>query len=178
MSRIGRMPIPLPPKVKAAIEGKKVRVEGPKGHLDYELPPPIEARVEGDRILVARQSDEPKVRALHGLSRSLIFNMVKGVSEGYVKRLEIHGVGYRASVQDRTVTMLLGFSRPVEYQLPEGVNVHVEGNTKIIVEGIDKQAVGQVAADLRSFYPPEPYKGKGVRYADEQVTRKEGKSVQ
>jgi len=179
MSRIGRLPIPIPEKVKVTIEGKKVTVEGPKGSLSWDLPDGIEAKVEDGKIRVTRQGDEKQLKALHGLSRALINNMVIGVTQGYEKRLEIVGVGYRASVQGRTVTMNLGFSHPVVYTLPEGITARVEGNNNIIViQGIDKQKVGQAAAELRSFCPPEPYKGKGIRYVGEQIIRKMGKASQ
>jgi large subunit ribosomal protein L6 len=178
MSRIGKLPVPIPDKVKAALKGRTIHVEGPKGKLDFEVPGRIEVRIDDGRVLVTRADDQPQTRALHGLSRALINNMVKGVSDGYVKRLEIHGVGFKAAVSGGKVTMHLGYAHPIEYSIPAGVSVKVEDNTKIIVEGADKQAVGQVAAELRSYYPPEPYKGKGVRYADERVVRKEGKKVQ
>ncbi|RME96542.1 MAG: 50S ribosomal protein L6 [Verrucomicrobia bacterium] len=178
MSRIGRLPIPLPQGVKVEIQDRQVAVQGAKGRLQFDLPEGIEARVEDDRLVVRRADDTSKLKALHGLSRSILNNMVQGVSQGYVKRLEIHGVGFRAAVNGQEVTMQLGYSHEIKYRVPEGVTVKVEDQTKLTVEGPDKQKVGQVAADLRSFYPPEPYKGKGVRYADEQILRKEGKKVQ
>ncbi len=178
MSRIGRQPIIVPPKVKVEIKGQAVFVEGPKGKLSFDLPRRTGATIEKGQLLVSRQSEEAPVRALHGLSRAILNNMVKGVAEGYVKKLEIQGVGFKASVTGKTVNMVLGYSHPINYELPPQVKVTVEENTKITVEGPDKQAVGQVASDLRSFYPPEPYKGKGVRYVGERVIRKEGKTVQ
>lgn len=178
MSRIGRQPITVPPNVKVAIQGQSVSIEGPKGKLQHTLPRRTTAKLENRELIVSRQGDEPDARALHGLSRALLFNMVKGVSEGYLKKLEIQGVGFKAAVQGRKVNLTLGYSHPIVYDIPEQVQVTVEENTRLTVEGPDKQAVGQVAADLRAFYPPEPYKGKGVRYVGERVIRKEGKTVQ
>lgn len=168
----------IPPKVKVDIQGQKVRVQGPKGQLDWELPAATSAVLEGDKIIVRRSGEDSHSKALHGLSRALINNMVKGVTEGFVKKLEIQGVGFKAEVKDNVVTMTLGFSHPVKYPVPPQIKVTVEENTKITVEGPDKRLVGQVASDLRAFYPPEPYKGKGVRYVGERVIRKEGKTVQ
>jgi large subunit ribosomal protein L6 len=178
MSRIGKQPIGIPPKVKVDIKGNRVFVEGPKGKLDWELPKRTSIKVEGDKVLVSRAGDDAKAKALHGLSRALVNNMVKGVSEGFVKKLEIQGVGFKASVQGNAVTMNLGYSHPINYPIPAQIKVTVEENTKLTIEGPDKQVVGEVAAELRNFYPPEPYKGKGVRYAGEHVKRKEGKTVQ
>jgi len=178
MSRIGKQPIAIPPKVKVEVKGQKVSVEGPKGKLQFDLPRHTSLKVEGGNVLVSRQGDDAKARALHGLSRALVNNMVKGVSEGFVKKLEIQGVGFKAAVQGKTVNMTLGYSHPINYPIPDQIKVVVEENTKITIEGPDKQVVGQVASELRSFYPPEPYKGKGVRYAGEHVQRKEGKTVQ
>jgi large subunit ribosomal protein L6 len=178
MSRIGKQPVVIPAKVKVEIKGQKIHVEGPKGKLALDLPPRTGAKIEGTQVLVSRQGDDAQARALHGLSRALINNMVKGVSDGFVKKLEINGVGFKAAVTGKAVTMNLGYSHPIHYELPDQVKVTVEDNTKITVEGPDKQLVGKVAAELRSFYPPEPYKGKGVKYADEHVERKEGKTVQ
>ena len=178
MSRIGKQPIAIPPKVKVEVKGQKVHVEGPKGKLQFDLPRHTSLKVDGGNVLVSRQGDDAQTRALHGLSRALVNNMVKGVSEGFVKKLEIQGVGFKAAVQGKVVNMTLGFSHPINYPIPDQIKVVVEENTKITIEGPDKQVVGQVAAELRSFYPPEPYKGKGVRYAGEHVQRKEGKTVQ
>ncbi|HEY9174465.1 MAG TPA: 50S ribosomal protein L6 [Verrucomicrobiae bacterium] len=178
MSRIGKQPITIPPKVKVELKGRRVFVEGPKGKLDLELPRRTALKVDGGRVLLSREGEDAEAKALHGLSRALVNNMVKGVAEGFVKKLEIHGVGFKAAVQGSTITLSLGYSHPIIYQLPEQVKVVVEDNTKITVEGPDRQRVGQVAAELRSFYPPEPYKGKGVRYAGERIIRKEGKTVQ
>jgi large subunit ribosomal protein L6 len=178
MSRIGKQPIAIPPKVKVDIKGQKVSVEGPKGKLQFDLPHHTSLKVEGGNVLVSRSSDDAQARALHGLSRALVNNMVKGVSEGFVKKLEIQGVGFKAAVQGKTVNMTLGYSHQINYPIPDQIKVVVEENTKITIEGPDKQVVGQVASELRSYYPPEPYKGKGVRYVGEHVTRKEGKTVQ
>jgi len=178
MSRIGKQPIAIPPKVKVEVKGQKVSVEGPKGKLNFDLPRHTSLKVENGNVLVSRQGDDAQARALHGLSRALVNNMVKGVSEGFVKKLEIQGVGFKAAVQGKVVNMTLGYSHPINYPIPDQIKVVVEENTKITIEGPDKQVVGQVASELRSFYPPEPYKGKGVRYVGEHVQRKEGKTVQ
>jgi large subunit ribosomal protein L6 len=160
------------------IKGQKVFVEGPKGKLDFELPARTSAKLEGANLLVSRQGDDAEAKALHGLSRALVHNMVKGVSDGFVKKLEIQGVGFKAAVQGGKVNLALGYSHPINYPIPDQIKVTVEENTKLTIEGPSKQLVGQVAAELRSYYPPEPYKGKGVRYSDEKVRRKEGKTVQ
>jgi large subunit ribosomal protein L6 len=178
MSRIGKQPIAIPAQVKVKVQGQQVLVEGPKGRLNFELPRRTAAKVEGAQLLVSRQGDDAAAKALHGLSRAILHNMVKGVSDGFLKKLEINGVGFKAAVQGQTVTMNLGYSHPINYEIPDQIKVTVEDNTKITIEGPDKQMVGQVAAELRSFYPPEPYKGKGVKYADEHIQRKEGKTVQ
>ncbi len=178
MSRIGKQPIAIPPKVKVEVKGQRVLVEGPKGKLNWELPRRTSLKVEDGRIVVSRKGDDDQTKALHGLSRALVNNMVRGVTEGFMKKLEIQGVGFKAAVQGKTVNMSLGYSHPIIYDIPDQIKVTVEENTKITVEGPDRQVVGQVAAELRSFYPPEPYKGKGVRYTDERVIRKEGKTVQ
>jgi len=168
----------VPPKVKVEIKGQKVFVEGPKGKLDFELPARTSAKLEGANLLVSRQGDDAEAKALHGLSRALVNNMVKGVSDGFVKKLEIQGVGFKAAVQGGKVNLALGYSHPINYPIPDQIKVTVEENTKLTIEGPSKQLVGQVAAEIRSYYPPEPYKGKGVRYSDEKVRRKEGKTVQ
>jgi large subunit ribosomal protein L6 len=178
MSRIGKQPIAIPAQVKVAVKGQQVSVEGPKGKLSFELPKRTSLKVDNGKIVVSRQGDDAQAKALHGLSRALVNNMVRGVSEGFVKKLEIQGVGFKAAVQGKIVNMTLGYSHPINYPLPDQVKVTVEENTKLTIEGPDRQAVGQVAAELRAFYPPEPYKGKGVRYAGEHVQRKEGKTVQ
>src|ERR1044072_2586978 len=178
MSRIGRMPIEIPAKVKVEVNQRKVQVEGPQGKLDFELPNRTSAVIEGAQIKVNRDGDDAEARALHGLSRAILNNMVKGVSEGFLKKLEIQGVGFKAAVQGKNVNLSLGYSHPIQYPIPDQIKVTVEENTKLTIEGPSKEMVGLVAAEIRSFYPPEPYKGKGVRYAGEHVQRKEGKTVQ
>jgi len=177
MSRVGNQPVVVPDGVNVAIEGRNVRVSGPRGELTHLLPRRIAAVVEEGRVWVRRESSEKPVRALHGTTRSLIANMVHGVQRGYVRELQIEGVGYRAQVQGQKLVLTLGFSHPFEYTAPEGISLKlVEGN-KIQIEGTDKHLVGQVSALIRSSAPAEPYKGKGVRYADEYVRRKVGKTV-
>jgi large subunit ribosomal protein L6 len=178
MSRIGKVPVAIPPKVKVDIKDRKVSVEGPKGKLNWTLPKRTNVAVENNSVVVLRQGDDAEAKALHGLSRALINNMVKGVAEGYVRKLEIQGVGFKAAVTGKNITLNLGYSHPIVYPIPDQIKVTVEENTKITVEGPSKEVVGQVASEIRSYYPPEPYKGKGVRYAGEQVKRKEGKTVQ
>jgi len=178
MSRVGKQIIEIPAKVAVKVGGDgKVNVEGPKSKLAWDLPKGITVKVEGTTITVERLDEERRTRALHGTSQRLISNMVKGVSDGYRKDLEIHGVGFRASVKGTNLDLSLGQSHPRLHPIPSGLKVTVADNTKIAVEGIDKQLVGQFAADVRSYYPPEPYKAKGVRYAGEQIRRKAGKSV-
>jgi large subunit ribosomal protein L6 len=178
MSRIGKQPVAIPPKVKVEVKDRKVHVEGPKGKLNFELPRRTAARVENGQVLVSREGDDAEAKAVHGLSRAILNNMVKGVSEGFMKKLEIHGVGFKAAVQGKVINLSLGYSHPLNYDIPDQIKVTVEENTKLTIEGPDKQVVGQVASDIRRFYPPEPYKGKGVRFVGEQVKRKEGKTVQ
>jgi large subunit ribosomal protein L6 len=178
MSRIGKLPVAVPAKVKVEVKGQKVFVEGPKGKLDFELPRRTSVKVDGSNVIVSRDGDDAEAKSLHGLSRALVNNMIKGVSEGFVKKLEIQGVGFKAAVQGKVVNLALGYSHPINYPIPDQIKVTVEENTKLTIEGPSKHLVGQVAAELRSYYPPEPYKGKGVRYSDEHVTRKEGKTVQ
>jgi len=175
MSRIGRKPIPVPAGVTVSIEPELVRVNGPKGELTERIPRDIAVEQDGEELLVKRPTDRGEHRALHGLTRSLLANMVEGVTEGYEKRLEIQGVGYRAALKGRTLDMALGFSHPVSIDPPEGIEFEVPQPTEVIVRGIDKQLVGQVAADIRKRRPPEPYKGKGIRYRGEHVARKVGK---
>lgn len=155
----------------------ELTVEGPKGKLEWSIPQGLSLEQEDGSVTVARASEERAIRAMHGTARSLIANMIEGVSNGFIKELEIQGVGFRAAVKGKDLDLSLGFSHPVLHPIPDGLTVTVEDNTKIKVEGIDKQLVGQFAADVRSYYPPEPYKGKGVRYKDEYVRRKQGKSV-
>lgn len=179
MSRIGKKLIELPEKVKLSVSGEgAISVEGPKGKLEWNLPKLINARVDGTKVTLERGSEDRRVRALHGLSRALVNNMVTGVSAGFVKDLEIQGVGFKAAVKGPILDLNLGFSHDIHFPIPQGIKVTVAENTKIKIEGIDRQLVGQVAADIRAYYPPEPYKGKGVRYAGEKIQRKEGKTVQ
>ena len=178
MSRIGKQPIAIPPKVKIEVKGQKVLVEGPKGKLDWELPKRTSLKVHDGKILVSRDGEDAQARALHGLSRALVNNMVKGVTDGFVKKLEIQGGGVKAAVVGKVVNLSLGYSHPLNYPIPDQIKVTVEENTKLTIEGPDKRVVGQVASEIRAYYPPEPYKGKGVRYAGEHVVRKEGKTVQ
>ena len=179
MSRIGKKLIELPTKVKLSVSGEgAVSVEGPKGKLEWSLPKQITARVDGTKVSLERGSEDRKVRALHGLSRALVNNMVTGVSTGFMKDLEIQGVGFKAAVKGSILDLNLGFSHDIHFPIPQGIKITVAENTKIKIEGIDRQLVGQVAADIRAYYPPEPYKGKGVRYAGEKIQRKEGKTVQ
>ncbi len=177
MSRIGKEPISVPSDVQVSIEGRSVEVTGPKGSLDLDLPGEIKVRQEDDTVLVERPNDDRKNKALHGLTRSLINNMVIGVSEGFKKELEIVGVGYRAAISGDGLELQLGFSHPVKVNAPDGITFDVPEPTQIIVSGINKEVVGQVAADIRSYRKPEPYKGKGIRYAGEHVARKAGKAA-
>ena len=179
MSRIGNKAVDIPDKVNVNIDNEgAVSVEGPKGKLQWKLPRDIRASVQDNRVALVRHAETRSVKALHGLSRSLVRNMVQGVSEGFTKQLQIEGVGFRAAVQGSTLNLSLGFSHPIAFPIPKDIKITVTDNTKIKIEGVDKKLVGQVAADIRGFYPPEPYKGKGVRYAGEQIRRKVGKTVQ
>ena len=176
MSRIGRTPVPIPSGVDVTISGREVTVKGPRGQLSLDVVPPIEVAQADGAITVTRPNDEGEIRALHGLSRSLIANMVTGVTEGYRKTLEIVGVGYRVQARGKDLEFSLGFSHPVPVTAPEGITLRVESPTRFVVEGIDKQQVGEVAANIRKLRKPDPYKGKGVRYQGEQVRRKVGKA--
>lgn len=176
MSRIGRLPISIPAGVDITIDGSTVSVKGPKGELKLSVASPIEVKLEDGQVLVTRPDDERESRSLHGLTRTLIANQIVGVTEGYKKGLEIVGTGYRVAAKGESVEFALGFSHPVTVVPPAGISFTVEGNTKLTVSGIDKQAVGEVAANIRKLRKPEPYKGKGVRYAGEVVRRKAGKS--
>ncbi|MBP2437101.1 50S ribosomal protein L6 [Microbacterium amylolyticum] len=176
MSRIGRLPIDIPSGVEVKIDGQNVTVKGPKGELALEVAAPIEAKVEENQVLVTRPDDERESRALHGLTRTLINNNIIGVTQGYKKDLEIVGTGYRVQKKGSNLELALGFSHPVLVEAPAGIELSVDGNTKITVSGISKQAVGEMAANIRKIRKPEPYKGKGVRYAGEQVRRKAGKA--
>ena len=179
MSRIGNKPIEIPDKVKVNIDNDgAISVEGPKGKLSWKLPRDISGKLDNNKVTLARSAETRSVRALHGLSRALVHNMVQGVSEGFTKQLEIEGVGFKAAVQGSNLNLSLGFSHPILFPIPKEIKITVTDNTKLTIQGIDKKLVGQVAADIRRFYPPEPYKGKGVRYAGEQIRRKEGKTVQ
>lgn len=177
MSRIGQQPIAVPDGVTVAVEGGRVFAKGPLGELSTELPDGIQAGLSDGTLSVTRADDTRRNRSLHGLVRSLVFNMVEGVSKGFAKQLEIQGVGFRAAVEGSTLLLSLGFSGPKEFAIPEGVQVVVEGGTALTVSGPDKQAVGNAAARIRSYRPVEPYKGKGIRYRDEHVRRKAGKTV-
>jgi len=176
MSRIGKMPVKIPAGVTVALAGDQITVKGPKGALERRLHPLMSVQVVDDEVRVARPSDEGPVRALHGLTRALIQNMVEGVTRGYSKTLEINGVGYRASAEGRTLTFQLGYSHPVIYPVPEGIQVEVRDQVRVVLSGCDKEQVGQVAANIRGFRPPDPYKAKGVMYAGERVRRKAGKA--
>jgi large subunit ribosomal protein L6 len=176
MSRIGRMPVAIPSGVDVTIDGRQVTVKGPKGTLSLEVVQPIEVKQADGTITVSRPSDEGEIRALHGLSRSLIANMVTGVTDGYRKTLEIVGVGYRVQAKGNDLEFSLGYSHPVPVSPPDGITFRVETPTRLVVEGIDKQQVGEVAANLRKLRKPDPYKGKGVRYQGEQIRRKVGKA--
>jgi len=179
MSRIGNKAVEIPDKVRVSIDNDgEVSVEGPKGKLSWKLPCDIKASVKDNRVSLVREAETRSVKALHGLSRSLVHNMVQGVSEGFSKELEIEGVGFKAAVQGSTLNLSLGFSHPIPFSIPKDIKITVADNTKIAIQGVDKKLVGQVAANIRRFYRPEPYKGKGVRYAGEQIRRKVGKTVQ
>ena len=175
MSRVGRKVITIPSGVELKQEGNKITVKGPKGQLEREFSPEITVKVENGEINVTRPNDLPDIRALHGTTRAVLNNMIVGVSQGFEKKLELVGVGYRVQAAGKGLTLSLGFSHPVEIEAVEGITFKVDGNTKISVEGINKELVGQIAANIRAKRPPEPYKGKGVKYADEQIRRKEGK---
>ena len=177
MSRIGRMPIAIPAGVTVEVaENNKVTVKGPKGTLERVLPAEMDIKVEGEQVVVTRPNDLKKTKSFHGLTRTLINNMVVGVTEGFEKKLEVNGVGYRASKSGKTLTLNLGYSHPVEMTDPEGIETVVDGQNLIIVKGIDKEKVGQFAAEIRDKRRPEPYKGKGIKYADETIRRKVGKT--
>lgn len=176
MSRIGKRPISIPNKVTVTIDGQLVRVKGPKGELSRILPDRVIVEQQNGTINVKRQDESRIARELHGLCRTLVANMIEGVSTGFQKRLEIQGVGYRAQVQGRNLILNVGYSKPVEIQPPEGIQIAVENNTNVIISGIDKEIVGNTAAQIRAVRPPEVYKGKGIRYAGEVVRRKIGKA--
>jgi large subunit ribosomal protein L6 len=176
MSRIGKQPIELPAKVGITMVGQHITVEGPKGKLARQLPEEVIVEQSGNTLLIKRRDESRSSRELHGLCRTLVANMVEGVSKGFERKLQIQGVGYRAQVQGRKLTLNVGYSKPVEMDAPEGITVAVEGNVNLVVSGIDKELVGNTAAKIRSVRPPEVYKGKGIRYANEVVRRKAGKT--
>jgi large subunit ribosomal protein L6 len=176
MSRIGRKPVIVPKGVTLQLEGQSVAVKGPRGELRRTLHPDMQIALDKDQFTVARPSEEKRHKALHGLTRTLVQNMVEGVSKGFSKTLEIQGVGYKAEVKPYGVNLIVGYSHPVKYEAPKGIKISVDNNTVVKIEGADKELVGQVAAELRSVRPPEPYKGKGIRYQGEQVRRKAGKT--
>lgn len=176
MSRIGKRPIDIPGKVTITLDGQSVTVKGPKGELSRVLPGEVAIAQEGETLLVTRQDESRAARQRHGLCRTLVANMVEGVSQGFQRRLEIQGVGYRAQVQGRNLVLNVGYSKPIEVEPPAGIQVAVENNTNVVVSGIDKEIVGNTAARIRAVRPPEPYKGKGIRYAGEAVRRKVGKA--
>jgi large subunit ribosomal protein L6 len=177
MSRVGKMPVPIPSGVTVTVSGNRVSVKGPKGELSTQIPQGISANVEGECVTVAPVSDSPRLRALHGTARALVSNLVVGVNEGFRKVLEIVGTGYRAQLEGKKLVLVIGFAKPVEYPVPADVNITVESPTRIVVEGIDKIVVGQVASEIRAFKKPEPYKGKGIRYEGEYVRKKAGKAA-
>lgn len=176
MSRIGKRPIEVPPKVEVKISGQHVAVKGPKGELSRTLPPEVEVTQEENTLYIKRRNESRPARQRHGLSRTLVANMVEGVSQGFQRRLEIQGVGYRAQVQGRNLVLNVGYSNPVQIIPPDGIQVAVENNTNVLVSGIDKELVGNISAKIRAVRPPEPYKGKGIRYSGEVVKRKAGKA--
>ena len=176
MSRIGKQPVTVPAGVEITLEGRQITVKGPRGTLSRELPAEIELTQEAGQILVTRPSDEPRHRSLHGLTRTLVANMVDGVTKGFQRQLDIVGVGYRAEARPYGLFLALGYSHPIEFKAPEGIKLTATTPTQIIVDGANKEMVGQVAAEIRRLRPPEPYKGKGIKYAGEQVRRKAGKA--
>lgn len=176
MSRIGKLPIPIPEKVKIAIQGREIRAEGPKGKASLKIAERVSARVDGKNILVERPDDERDARALHGLTRAIVANLVTGVSTGFERVLEINGVGYRAEVEGKEILFTLGYSHPIVFPLPEGVTAEVEKQTRVTIRGPDKHVLGLAAAQIRELRPPEPYKGKGIKYAEEKIRRKQGKT--
>jgi large subunit ribosomal protein L6 len=176
VSRVGKLPVPVPSGVEVRIESGQVTVKGPKGELSRQVDRALRIEISDGQLQVSRPSDQPRHRALHGLTRSLLANMVTGVSQGFTKVLELHGVGYRAQMQGSTLVLAVGFSHPVQIVPASGIELEVERTSRVLVRGIDKELVGQVAADIRAVRPPEPYKGKGIRYAGEHVRRKAGKA--
>lgn len=177
MSRVGRKPVAVPKGVQVALEGCNLKVQGPKGKLDLQIHPRMKVEVKDSAIQVTRPTNIRTDRALHGLTRSLINNMVVGVTQGYQKELEIVGVGFKAQVKGKVLSLSLGYTHTIEYPIPDGVEIKCPNPTRVIVSGIDKQKVGEAAAEIRRFHPPEPYKGKGIHYLGEQIRRKQGKTV-
>ncbi len=177
MSRIGRKPVVIPNTVKATLQGTNLSVQGPKGKLDLKIHPRLKIAVSADKVEVTRPTNIRTDRALHGLTRSLIQNMVNGVTQGYIKELEIVGVGFKAVVKGKILNLALGYTHPIDYNIPEGIEIKCPNPTRVSVTGLDKQKVGQVAAEIRLFYEPEPYKGKGIHYVGEVIRRKQGKTV-
>lgn len=178
MSRVGKQPVEILEGVSTQIKGNSISIKGPKGELQFTLPhSKLQIMKKDGNIFVTRQSDSKKVRSLHGLSRTIIKNMVIGVKEGYSKKLVIEGVGFKAQVKGKELVLYLGFSHPVKYSIPENITIEVQGSREILVSGIDKAKVGEVAAEIRNFYKPEPYKGKGIRYEKEKIRRKAGKTI-
>lgn len=177
MSRVGRKPIVVPSNVKVEIKDGEIRVEGPKGKLEFEAHPRMKVALRENTLTVERPTNIRTDRALHGVTRSILHNMVQGVTQGYSKELEIEGIGYRAQVSGRKLVLNLGFTHPIEYPIPEGIEIKVPKPTQVLVSGIDRQKVGQVAADIRRFHEPEPYKGKGIHYVGERIRRKQGKTT-
>ncbi|MBI5494363.1 MAG: 50S ribosomal protein L6 [Deltaproteobacteria bacterium] len=176
MSRIGKQPVAIPDKVKVTISGQNVKVEGPKGKLDFSVNPRAKVAVSGKEIIISRVNEERETRAVHGLTRAIVANMVKGVSTGFHRGMEINGVGFRAEVKGQSITLTVGYSHPVEFPLPPGITAEVEKQTKLTLHGADKQLLGATVAKLRAVRPPEPYKGKGIKYTEEHIIRKEGKT--
>jgi large subunit ribosomal protein L6 len=177
MSRIGRKPVSIPQGVKLNLDGAVVRAEGPKGKLSQPIPVGLTAKIENNQLVISRSGEDRKVRALHGLARALMFNMVTGVKDGFERKLEIVGIGYRAQLQGRVITLALGYSHPVLFPLPEGVTAEIDRQVSITLRGADKAVLGQTAAKLRALREPDPYKGKGIRYANEVVRKKVGKKA-
>lgn len=178
MSRVGKAPIVVPDQVKVEIQGKQILVEGPKGKLSHQLPQEISCeKAEGNQLHFKRSGDKKRARSMHGLHRTLVDNMVRGVTEGFVKALDLVGVGFKAQLSKDRLELFVGFTHSVHYTIPEGITVEIPKPTQVVIRGVDKYLVGQVAARIRAFAPPEPYKGKGIKYVGEQIRRKAGKSV-
>src|ERR1051325_2744668 len=177
MSRIGKKPIPIPQGVKVQVGDGVVRAEGPKGKLSQPIPPPLSAKLDGGILVIGRPDDERKIRALHGLTRALMANMVSGVKDGFERKLDIVGIGYRAQMQGKAIQLALGYSHPIVFALPDGVTAEIDKQTAIVLRGADKAVLGQTAAKLRALRKPDPYKGKGIKYADEHIRRKVGRKA-